>query len=168
MFLRDGRLASPPSTRFVTRDALFQELHMFRLERSLAIVVMSLAAVAGTGAQQARQAGPPKWEPADEQTIKATIQDIRTVPGGPRGEMVYLTITRENAPFHIILGPESWVKKQSFTLAKGAAMEVVGMPGSHVNGEPAMRARTIKIGSKTLTVRNAEGTGLWEAGSTQR
>jgi hypothetical protein len=54
---------------------------------------------------------------------------------------------------------------QKFEFTKGAEAQVLANTGFRYPGGPAIQPRTIKIGKRTLTVRDAKGTPLWERAS---
>ena len=62
----------------------------------------------------------------------------------------------------MFVGPSEWVMKQKFEFTKGAEAQVLANTGFRYPGGPAIQPRTIKIGKRTLTVRDANGTPLWE------
>ncbi len=137
---------------------------MSRARFAGSIVTLSLLLSAAPIAQERRQAGgggPRPYDLAAETTIRATAGRTFTIPAGPQQEMVVLTVTTEGGALQLILAPPDVVKKQAFSVKEGAAVEVTGIPGFQVNGEPAMMTRQVKSGSQTLTVRDATGKQVW-------
>ena len=124
------------------------------------LLALILLTTAGLGAQERRQGGPPPYDPSKEVTVTGVVKGMESieVPDGKRAILV-LTVNNEN--LGILLGPEPWVQKQGVTFAAGASVQVVGLTGYRFNGGPAMMPRTVKVGSKTLTLRDATGKPLW-------
>jgi hypothetical protein len=113
------------------------------------------------GAQERRQGGPPPYDPSKEVTVSGTVTGTETIEV-PDGARLILMLTVNGAPVGVILGPEAWVLKQGVAFTKGAAAEVIGLTGYRYNSNPAMMPRSVKVGAKTLTLRDATGKPLWE------
>lgn len=114
-------------------------------------------------AQERRGGGPP-YVLADEVTVTGTVVGVETFTppdGVPRAA---LNITAEGKPLAILLGPQEWFATQRFTFEKGASVQVTGLTGSRLNSMPAMLPRLVKVGTRTLTIRNAKGEPMWEGG----
>jgi hypothetical protein len=124
----------------------------------LALALMMTSALA---AQERRQGGPPPYDPSKEVTVTGVVKGMETieVPDGKRAILV-LTVNNEN--LGILLGPETWVNKQSVTFKAGESVQVVGLTGYRYNGGSAMMPRTVKAGAKTLKLRDDTGKPLWE------
>jgi len=123
--------------------------------------MLALALLAtSVGAQDRRQGGPPPYDPSKEVTVLGTVIGTETIEV-PDGTRLILMLTVNGAPLGVILGPEAWVLKQGVAFTKGAAAEVVGLTGYRYNSNPAMQSRSVKVGAKTLTVRDATGKPLW-------
>ncbi len=135
---------------------------MVKTRNMAALVALALLMTTSLSAQERRQGGPPPYDPSSEVTVSGTVVGVETIEAGPGVKRVILTLTVDNAPLSVILGPDVWVEKQGVTFTKGATAQVVGLTGFRANGNPAMMPRTVKVGSKTLTLRDATGKPLWE------
>ena len=124
----------------------------------IAAIVMTLPAV--PSAQERRQAGPAPYDRSQEVTVKGKAGRSYTVPGG--NELTILAIEVDGKPLQLILAPADFIKKQKADLAAAATVEATGLPGGHVNGEPAMLVRTLKIGTRTVALRDESGKPLWQ------
>ena len=129
--------------------------------RNAAPVLALVLFTSSVGAQERRQGGPAPYDPSKEVTVSGIVKGMESieVPDGKRAILV-LTVNDENVG--ILLGPEPWVQKQGVTFAPGAKVEVVGLTGYRFNGGSAVMPRTVKVGTKILTVRDATGKPLWE------
>lgn len=123
----------------------------------LALVLMTTT----LGAQERRQGGPPPYDPSKEVTVSGTVIGTETIDA-PDGTRLILMLTVDGGPMGVIKGPADWVEKQGVAFTRGARAEVVGLTGYKYNGNPAMNPRSIKVGAKTLTLRDATGKPLWE------
>lgn len=133
---------------------------MVRTRLVPAVLMLALAVPTALLAQERRQAGGAGgYNAAAETTVKMVVVNTYTMPVGDN--LLILAATVEGRPLQVILAPEEYVKKQAFTFTAGATVEVTGMPGAQVNGEPAMLARQVKSGRATLTLRDATGKPAW-------
>ena len=128
------------------------------------IALALLLTTAGLLAQERRQgpaASGPAYDPKQETTVTGVVGRSYTIQGRNAEQMI-LSVSANGAPLELILGPADFVKQQNFTFTEGAKLEIVGIAGFQVNGEPAMLTRSIKTGAKTLTLRDATGKPVWE------
>jgi len=110
-----------------------------------------------TGAQQTRARN---HDPADEITVKGTVEDI-TYSAGRGGRMgIHLTLKSGSGVFQVHVGPSSYVSLQGFTFAKGDMIEVIGWEAKTGN-ENEILARQITKDGKVLTLRDPQGSALW-------
>ena len=128
-----------------------------RVAPLLALVLMMTASL---GAQERRQGGPPPYDPSKEVTVSGVVKGMESIEV-PDGKRSILVLTVNNEPLGILLGPEAWVQKQGVAFAAGASVQVVGLTGYRFNGGSAMMPRTVKVGTKTLTLRDATGKPLF-------
>lgn len=114
-------------------------------------------------AQERRAAGPP-YNPEEEVTVAGVVVGVEnfTLPDGV--VHVALNITVEGKPLAVMLGPQQWFGTQRFTFEKDAAVQVTGLTGRRLNSRPAMLPRVVKVGTRTLTIRNPKGIPMWEGG----
>lgn len=133
--------------------------------RSRLVVCCVLLMMAGVvGAQERRQGGPPPYNPANEITVTASVISLDTVtpPDGAAAQAV-LMIEAEGGALGVFMGPSAWFTKQGVTFRKGDTVEVTGLRGARYNGNPALMPRIVKVGNKTVTLRDAKGLPMWEA-----
>ena len=135
---------------------------MVKTRNAAALFALALMLTTCLGAQERRSGGPPPYDVASEVTVSGTVVGVETLEAGPGVKRVILTLTVDNAPLAVILGPDVWVEKQGFAFTKGATAQVVGLTGYRANSNPAMMPRLVKVGSKTLTLRDATGKPLWD------
>jgi len=133
-----------------------------------AIVVCALLLSAATAAQMRRQpgtSGPPPYDLKAEVTVTGTVVGTETLTPPDRPELTMLLLTVKGEKVGVFVGPTEWVVKQRFDFTKGAEAQVLANTGFRYPGGPAIQPRTIKIGKRTLTVRDANGAPLWERAS---
>lgn len=129
-------------------------------------LALALALSAAASAQERRQGGDgsglPPYNLSTEVTVSGKVASTETAPTMSGGEMATVTVTVDGGPLHVLLGPPDFVKKQAFAITANATVQVTGMPGLRLNGEPAMIARTLKVGTRTMTLRDATGAPAWK------
>jgi len=133
-----------------------------------AVFGLALAALASSvmWAQkpEGRPAGPPKYDPKTESTIRGTVEEIKHYPsqkGWRTGE--HLMLKTEGGTVDVHLGPTDYWEKNGFSLAKGDSLEVTGSKVK-VDDAEVMLAREVKKGEKSVTLRNAQGVPAWSRG----
>jgi len=129
---------------------------------------VALAGFVGTTALAQRGPGGPmtasRYDPKTEVTVTGTVEKI--TESASRGGLRmgrHVTLETDGGTVEVHLGPVGYWKKNGFDLAKGDTIEVTGSK-SKVDDTEVMRAREVKKGEKTVTLRNAQGVPLWSRG----
>ena len=134
--------------------------------RRVAVLALAclLAAIPafGQGAAGPRK-GARKYDPAAEITVRGTVLDVKTVmmPSGP--EAVRLLLDTEAGETEVELGPSSFLTEKGLEPAKGDKAVVIGSTAV-VDGASLLLAREIKLGGKTVALRDAQGIPAWPRG----
>lgn len=138
------------------------------MSRLLAVAAIAVLLSPFVHAQEMRRAaggGLPPYDLATERHVSGTLKghDDVTTPAGD--VLVVLRVDVNKAPLRVLVGPKGWVDQQSWTFPTDATLEIVGAGGEGMKfmGEPAMLARTLKVGAKTFVVRDAKGVPAWES-----
>jgi hypothetical protein len=116
---------------------------------------------------QERRAGGPPYNPAEEVTVSGIVVSVETFTPPDNVARGILNVTVDGKPLVILLGPQEWFAAQRFSFEKGASVQVTGLTGSRMDSKPAMMPRLVKVGTRTLTIRNAKGEPMWEGGLTR-
>ena len=136
-----------------------------RLKLAVGLVLAGLLVLPFACAQ--RGPGPGQrarmYNPANETTVKGTVEEVKTVTGRRGWSGTHLTLKTENKTFHVHLGPSSFLKEKGLNFAKGDQIEVTGAK-TQFRGAEALIAREVKKGSETLTLRDAQGIPRWSRG----
>jgi len=103
------------------------------------------------------------YNPANETTVKGTVEDVKTVTGRRGWSGTHLTLKTADKTFDVHLGPSSFLKEKGVSFAKGDQIEVTGAT-AEVRGSEALIAREVKKDGKTLTLRDAQGIPKWSRG----
>lgn len=128
--------------------------------RALFAVGIILATSATLLAQKPGGNSAPKYDPANEMTIKGTVDDIKIVPGALEG--VHLVV--KSSPDQVILvhvAPEKFLKEMETSFNKGDVIEVVGCKIKDSDGNDELLARQITKGTDELQVRDKKGKPIW-------
>ncbi|MGA8185625.1 MAG: DNA-binding protein [Terriglobia bacterium] len=103
------------------------------------------------------------YNPANETTVKGTVEEVKTVTGRRAWSATHLTLKTGDKTFNVHLGPSSFLKEKGFNIAKGDQIEVTGAT-AEFRGSQALIAREVKKGSETLVLRDAQGIPKWSRG----
>ena len=133
---------------------------MLKARNVAPVLALALMVTSTLAAQERRQGGPPPYDPSKEVTVSGTVTNIETIEVGSDKRRI-MTLTVDGALLGVILGPDAWVGKQGVVFTKGATVQVIGLTGYRAGGNPAMMPRLVKVGTKTLTLRDATGKPLW-------
>jgi hypothetical protein len=136
---------------------------MLKSRWMLLMAMCVLIVPAAARGQERRQGGPPPYNPANEITVSAKVLGTETIEVGDRPAMLLLTIDLKGVPTNVIMAPVAWMQKQGIAFKEGDTVAVTGLSGYKANGKPAMMPRSVKAGTKTLTLRDAEGNPVWES-----
>jgi hypothetical protein len=136
-----------------------------RLSLIAGLALMSMLVLPFAYAQQAPGPGQRArmYNPANETTVKGTVEEVKTVTGRRGWSGTHLTLKTENKTLDVHLGPASFLKGKGFSFAKGDEIEVTGAT-AEFGGSEALIAREVKKGDKTLTLRDAQGIPKWSRG----
>ena len=128
-----------------------------------AMLVLAAMAAPRVSAQERRQSGGGggQYNLANEKTVSARVVGVQTDEPAPGQTIAFLAVTVDGKALRIFLAPPEWMEKQKFEFTPGATAEITGVLGYRLNGD-AMMPRKIKIGAKTLTLRDAEGKPVWD------
>ena len=131
--------------------------------RVSAVAIFALVVSTSVIAQERRAAGgPPPYNLAKETTVTGTVIGTEVIDPGDRPPMTVLMMTVNKTEFGVFLGPNEWVTKQNFAFTKGASVQVTGMTGFKYKGLDAVTARIVKVGAKSLVLRDDTGKAKWE------
>lgn len=101
------------------------------------------------------------YNPSTETTVSGTVEQVRVMSRGGGWGGTRLDLKTDSGVFEVHLGPSSYLTSKGFT--KGDKVEVTGSKQSF-QGHDALIAREVKMGSKVLTLRNAQGIPEWSGG----
>ena len=133
---------------------------MVKARNAASLFALALMLTTCLGAQERRTGGPPPYDVSQEVTVSGVVKGMETIEV-PSGKRSVLVLTVNNESLGILLGPEDWVQKQGVTFSAGASVQVVGLTGYRYDGGAAMMPRTVKAGTKTLTLRDETGKPLF-------
>ena len=134
---------------------------------TIALLVFGLTMLGGivpSGHAQSppgRAAGGGGYDPSTVETVRGEVvgvEHIAAAKGRSGGVHLMLKTDRETVPVH--LGPAWYVDKQNVHVERGDRVEVTGSRVSFA-GKPAIIARQVTKGGKTLTLRNEAGVPAW-------
>jgi hypothetical protein len=129
-----------------------------RSKRFFATLVLLAGCLTLTGSFASAQNSGPKYDFANEVTLKGTVQEIKMVPGHYEGVHVMLKTSTDTILVH--LAPEGFLKMLEFDAKVGDSFEVTGCK---ITGEfgPEILAKDVKAGNNELTLRDKKGAPAW-------
>lgn len=127
--------------------------------RALFAVGIILATSATLLAQKPGGNTAPKYNPANEVTIKGTVDDIKIVPGALEG--VHLVLKSPEQTILVHVAPEKFLKGMETSFSKGDVIEAVGCIIKDADGNDELLARQITKGTDELQVRDKKGKPIW-------
>ena len=104
------------------------------------------------------------YDPATEVTVRGSILEIQHPPSDRAGLGVHLTLQTDAGTLEVHLGPAKFLAAHQVSLNKGDQVEVTGSKIKY-QGADALIARELKIGDKTLTLRDSRGIPRWSRGA---
>ena len=123
---------------------------------------MLFVALAATPWLAAQRPMMPRYNPANEISLKGTVDEVRQVTH-QRMTGVHLMVKTDAGVVTVVLGPQAFLDRSQFTVAKGDQVEITGAK-SELNGAPIVIAREIKKGDQTLALRDSQGIPKWSGG----
>ncbi len=121
------------------------------------VIVLLVTATALWG-QKSASLGP-KYNLANETTIKGTVEDLKVVPGAMEG--IHLVVKTDTETLLVHVAPEKFLKEMDSQFAKGDQVEVVGSKIKAEDGTDELLARQIVKSGNQLLLRDKKGTPIW-------
>ncbi len=123
-----------------------------------------------TADAMAQRPGWGRWAQADHsydvntvETAEGTVEDVAYVTptrGRGPGPGVHFTLKKGSEMLEVVLGPVTYLNEQAEPFEKGDAVTVVGSRIT-LDGKPALLAKTLTFGDKTITLRDDKGLPKW-------
>ncbi len=101
----------------------------------------------------------PKYNVANETSIKGTVDEIKIVPGTMEGVHLVLKNGTDTTLVHV--APEKFLKEMDTEFAKGDQLEVVGCKIKAEDGSDELLSRQIIKNGNELMLRDKKGTPIW-------
>ena len=126
----------------------------------LGIAIVFLLTVTLSWAQAPASA--PKYDVADEVTIKGVVQEVKDFQCPVSGGMgAHLVVKTDKGLVTVHLALSKFLSEYGFAFAKGNEIEVTGVKAKVGDDENAILARKIERGNQTFTFRDKAGKPLW-------
>lgn len=123
--------------------------------------VLSLILLVAAPAVRAEQKNVPKFDPANQTTIKGVIEQVNNYECPISGTMgSHLTVRSGPGTVEVHLAASKFLNEYGIAFTKGDSVEVTGTKVVF-DGKPALLARQITVGDRTYSFRNDKGIPLW-------
>jgi hypothetical protein len=107
---------------------------------------------------------PPKYDPATETTLKATVGELKLVPpSGPKPLAYLLTRTgpdKDKDSVQIFLCPKSFLDEMGIAFKADESIQITGSKVKQGDADLIL-AREVVKGGETLTFRTQDGKPAW-------
>lgn len=134
-----------------------------RFVATSALVIVSMVSLSAQERRSGGGSGLPPYDVSKEITVSGVLTGTEEIPTQTGTQMTVLILSVNNAPMHVMLAPEGWIKMQKISVDTGAKVEATGLSGGFkIKGDAAMLARQLKVGGKVIALRDAKGAPLWE------
>ena len=126
----------------------------------LAVGVLFLLAMSAASAQA--PAGVPKYDVANEVTLKGVVQEVKDFQCPVSGGMgAHLVVKTDKGLVTVHLALSKFLSDYGFSFGKGDEVVITGVKAKVGDDENAILARKIDRGNQTLTFRDKDGKPLW-------
>lgn len=104
----------------------------------------------------------PKYNPANEVSLKGIVQEVKDFQCPASGGMgAHLVVKTENGPVTVHLALSKFLSEYGFGFAKGDEVQIIGAKTKVGDDENAILARQVERGNQTFTFRDKDGKPLW-------
>jgi len=104
----------------------------------------------------------PKYDVANEVTIKGVVQEVKDFQCPVSGGMgAHLVVKTDKGTVTVHLALSKFLSEYGFGFAKGDEIQITGVKAKVGDDENAILARQIERGNQTLTFRDKNGKPLW-------
>jgi hypothetical protein len=105
------------------------------------------------------------YDPATVETVRGEVTAVTMAAhGGGRGPGVHVQLRTASGSLEVRLGPAWYLEREKLALGVGDEIEVTGSRVS-ANGQPALIARHLKKGDRSVSLRDERGLPLWRRGA---
>jgi hypothetical protein len=102
----------------------------------------------------------PRYDKATETTLKGPIVELKLLETPNGVPATHLMLQDGPQMIEVFVGPTIYLTAQGMIFAKGESVEVTGSK-VQISGAPALLARQIKKGDKSLALRDESGRPAW-------
>jgi hypothetical protein len=107
-------------------------------------------------------ASAPKYDVANEVTIKGVVQEVKDFQCPVSGGMgAHLVVKTDKGLVTVHLALSKFLSEYGLGFAKGDEIEIIGVKAKVGNDENAILARKIERGNQSFTFRDKNGKPLW-------
>jgi len=132
------------------------------MKRRFILAVGFLFLLATSAAWAQTPASPPKYDVANEVTIKGVVQEVKDFQCPVSGGMgAHIIVKTDKGLVTVHLALSKFLSDYGFNFAKGDEVVVTGVKAKVGDDENAILARKIDRGNQTLTFRDKDGKPLW-------
>jgi len=132
------------------------------MKRRFILVASALVGLTVTLAWAQAPASAPKYDLANEVTIKGVVQEVKDFQCPVSGGMgAHLLVKTDKGTVTVHLALSKFLSEYGFAFAKGDEIEIIGVKAKVGDDENAILARKIDRGNQSFTFRDKNGQPLW-------
>jgi uncharacterized protein YdeI (BOF family) len=125
------------------------------------IVLLFLVVALPQALAQNQKPATPKYDVANEVTIKGTVDDIKTV-GPENSKDTHLMVKTDKGVVEVCLCPAKFLSDMDMNFAKGDKLEITGARAKQAPDDTeVILAREIVRGETTMVLRDKTGGPVW-------
>lgn len=108
------------------------------------------------------------YNPKTVTTVKGAVQSLRTMPFNSQvpGAMLAAVLKTEQGEITVYLAPAEYLSQLNLSLKAGDEVEVTGSKVTLGKQPPSIIVKDLKMGDKSVALRNERGVPLWLAAQT--
>lgn len=133
-----------------------------RSEMACILLLAASAVLPAATSEKSAVVEEPRYDPATEISVLATITDVREVPRGNPLSGIHLTVKSGSQVLDVHLGPAAFIKQFEIRFSKGDEVRLIGSMVKTGNGIHTLLAREVRKDQATLSCRRANGQPNWE------
>lgn len=123
-------------------------------------LVLMAAVTAWAGDKQVTASDTPRYDTRAEHVVKAMVAGIKTHESVQGYQDMHVILKTTVGDMEVHLGPASYLARRGIVIKPGDEIVVTGCKTTWED-QPVIVARSLKAGTRNLTLRNAKGKPAW-------
>jgi hypothetical protein len=134
--------------------------HVWRIILLVAVALTFTLVETSAQRRRGQGSGMPRYDTSTEVVVRGTVGKVESHTGRMGWAGTHLVVRFDAETLTVHVGPSSYLAQQGFSFAEGDQIEVTGSKVRFEGGD-VLVAREIRVGDKSLTLRNRQGIPAW-------